>query len=62
MVLRFLKDSNFHDEKIWDAITKGPRSLDFVYFIENETFYLTLTSILKKEEWCFYDENLYVGF
>jgi hypothetical protein len=45
-----LKDPNFHDEEIWDAITDEPRGLDFVDFTENETFYLILMLVLKKEE------------
>jgi hypothetical protein len=58
LAFRFLKDPNFHDEEIWDAITEGPGGLDFVDFTENETFYLTLMSVLKKEEWCFYRESV----
>jgi hypothetical protein len=62
LVLRFLKDPNFHDEEIWDTITEGPGSLDLVDFTENENFYLTLTTILKKEEWCFYEKSVQEGF
>jgi hypothetical protein len=50
LALPFLKDPNFHDEEIWDAITDEPRGLDFVDFTENETFYLILMLVLKKEE------------
>jgi hypothetical protein len=38
LALRFLKDPNFHDEEIWDAITEGPGGLDFVDFTEKENF------------------------
>jgi hypothetical protein len=62
LVLRFLKDPNFHDEEIWDAITEGPGGLDMVDFMEKENFYLTLTMVLKKEEWCFYEESVQEGF
>jgi hypothetical protein len=62
LALRFLKDPNFHDEEIWDAITEGPGGLDLVDFIEKENFYLTLTTVLKKEEWCFYEESVQKGF
>jgi hypothetical protein len=62
LVLRFLKNTNFHDEEIWDAITEELGDLDFMDFTEIETFYLTLTSVLKKEERCFYEESLEESF
>jgi hypothetical protein len=62
LALRFLKDPNFHDEEIWDAITEGPGGLDIVDFIEKENFYLTLITVLKKEEWCFHEESVQEGF
>jgi hypothetical protein len=62
LALRLLKDPNFHDEEIWDAITEGPGGLDIVDFIEKENFYLTMTTVLKKEEWCFYAESVQEGF
>jgi hypothetical protein len=62
LVLRFLKDPNFHEEEIWDAITEGPGGLDLGDFTEKENFYLTLTTVLKKEEWCFYEESVQEGF
>jgi hypothetical protein len=58
LALRFFKDPNFHDEEIWDIITKRLGSLNLVHFTKKETFYLTLMSVLKKKEWYFYEENL----
>jgi hypothetical protein len=58
LALRFLKDPNFYNEEIWDTITEEPRGLDFVDFTEKENFYLTLTTVLKKEKWCFYEESV----
>jgi hypothetical protein len=33
-----------------------------VDFTEKENFYLTLTMVLKKEKWCFYEESVQEGF
>jgi hypothetical protein len=41
-----------------NPVTEGPEGLDIVDFIEKENFYLTLTTVLKKEEWCFYEESV----
>ena len=62
LVLRYLKDPNFHDEEIFDAIANGAGGLDFADFSEKKGFYLSLTAALKKEEWVFYEQSLYAGF
>ena len=62
LVLRYLKDPNFHDEEIYDAIANGAGGLDFVEFTDKESFYHTLTTALKREEWIFYEQSLQEGF
>jgi hypothetical protein len=56
LVYRYLKDPNFHDKVIWNKICEGPGGLSLDRFTERKVIYLTLTSILKKEEIKFFYE------
>jgi hypothetical protein len=56
LVYRYLKDPNFHDKVIWNEICEGQGGLSLDRFTEREVIYLTLTSVLKKEEIKFFYE------
>jgi hypothetical protein len=62
LVLRYLKDPNFHDKKIWASIVDGPGGLTLAEFTQREIVYLTLTSILKREEIRFHQASLSSNF
>jgi hypothetical protein len=62
LVLRYLKDPNFHDKKIWASIVDCPGGLILAKFTQREIVYLTLTSILKREEIRFHQASLSSSF
>ena len=56
LVLRYLKDPNYHDLAIKRAVREGPGGLTLEEFTNREILYLSLTSVLKQEETIFFEE------
>lgn len=62
LVLRYFKDPNRHDLVLQKAIDFGPGGLSLEEFTKREIIYLSLTSVLKREEIRFFEECERSGF